>query len=117
MVSAQFSGKIACFAIAGCNATTWISSIIVIDITGYFLRDYPRDQHLTYEMVIVRIESKILTGSHAYSRIVVINRPWPLDPLIRPFRVIEPQVLLCVAQFHFQLSLVDCIRVCCARLQ
>lgn len=39
--------------VAGCNALAWLSSAIVVGITGYFLNEYPHDQHLIFEMVIV----------------------------------------------------------------
>ncbi|CAO2652292.1 Nn.00g005750.m01.CDS01 [Neocucurbitaria sp. VM-36] len=52
MVATQFSTKAARIAVAGCNALTWISSAIVVGITGYFLNKYPHDQHLIFEMVI-----------------------------------------------------------------
>jgi len=52
MVSAKFSSKTALLAVAGCNALTWISSAIVVGITGYFLNKYPHDQHLIFEIVI-----------------------------------------------------------------
>ncbi|KAF2821639.1 hypothetical protein CC86DRAFT_358589 [Ophiobolus disseminans] len=41
--------------VAGCNAMAWISSIIVVGITGYFLKKYPHDQHLIFEMCISAI--------------------------------------------------------------
>lgn len=34
------------------NLLIWISSAIVVGITGYFLNKYPHDQHLTFEIVI-----------------------------------------------------------------
>ncbi|KAF1840344.1 uncharacterized protein K460DRAFT_360033 [Cucurbitaria berberidis CBS 394.84] len=52
MVSTQFSTKAARIAVAGCNALTWVSSVIVVGITGYFLQKYPHDQHLIFEMII-----------------------------------------------------------------
>lgn len=52
MVSVKFSPKAAGIAVAFCNALTWISSIIVAGITGYFLKKYPHDQHLIFEIVI-----------------------------------------------------------------
>ncbi|OAL43931.1 hypothetical protein IQ07DRAFT_592729 [Pyrenochaeta sp. DS3sAY3a] len=51
MVSAV-SSKVARFAVAGCNGFAWISSAIVVGITGYFLNEYPHDQHLIFEIVI-----------------------------------------------------------------
>ena len=45
--------KVLRLAVAGSNAMTWISSVIVVGITGYFLNDYPHDQHLIFEMCIV----------------------------------------------------------------
>lgn len=66
MVATLFSSKVARFAVAGCNALTWISSVIVVGITGYFLNDYPHDQHLIFEMVIV---SEILLYVSTFSKI------------------------------------------------
>jgi hypothetical protein len=43
------------FAVAGLNGLTWISSAIVVGITGYFLNEYPHDQHLIFEMCISAI--------------------------------------------------------------
>ncbi|KAF2676639.1 hypothetical protein K458DRAFT_321616 [Lentithecium fluviatile CBS 122367] len=34
------------------NFMVWASSAIVVGITGHFLKDFDRDQHLTFEMVI-----------------------------------------------------------------
>jgi len=43
------------FAVAASNALTWISSAIVVGITGYFLNNYQRDLHLTYQIIIAAI--------------------------------------------------------------
>lgn len=45
-------------AIAACNFTTWLSSAIIVGITGYFLAHYPHDQHLIFEMCIVRLSPR-----------------------------------------------------------
>jgi hypothetical protein len=49
------------FAVAGLNGLTWISSAIVVGITGYFLNEYPHDQHLIFEMCIVSHMSQDIT--------------------------------------------------------
>ncbi|OAK99426.1 might be a transmembrane protein [Phaeosphaeriaceae sp. SRC1lsM3a] len=50
-----FASRALRIAVAGCNLMTWISSIIVVGITGYFLKAYPHDQHLIFEMCISAI--------------------------------------------------------------
>ncbi|KAF2029959.1 hypothetical protein EK21DRAFT_66733 [Setomelanomma holmii] len=43
------------FTVAALNGLVWISSIIVVGITGYFLKKYSHDQHLIFEMCISAI--------------------------------------------------------------
>jgi len=52
---ARFSLKAARLAVGACNALTWLSSAIVVGITGYFLKKYPHDLHLIFEIVIAAI--------------------------------------------------------------
>ncbi|KAF2267448.1 hypothetical protein CC78DRAFT_541688 [Lojkania enalia] len=40
------------FILSFAHCLTWISSAIVVGITGYFLNNYDHDQHLIFEMVI-----------------------------------------------------------------
>ena len=56
-------GKALRLAVAGCNALTWLSSAIVVGITGYFLNKYPHDQHLIFEMCIVSLTLRLLHRS------------------------------------------------------
>jgi hypothetical protein len=39
-------------ALAASHFMVWISSVIVVGITGYFLKNFVHGQHLIYEMVI-----------------------------------------------------------------
>ncbi|KAF2244842.1 hypothetical protein BU26DRAFT_434127 [Trematosphaeria pertusa] len=41
--------------VAGCNLITWLSSAVVVGITGHFLDDFTHDQHLIFEMVIAAL--------------------------------------------------------------
>lgn len=43
------------FIVAGCNFIVWVSSVIVVGITGKFLNDYDHDQHIIFEMVIAAL--------------------------------------------------------------
>jgi hypothetical protein len=67
--------------VAGCNAMTWISSVIVVGITGYFLNDYPHDQHLIFEMCIVSFFPQSL--NLCLPTQPVRHCPWSLAPLLR----------------------------------
>jgi hypothetical protein len=44
--------NLAKIALSASHFMTWISSAIVVGITGYFLNNYAHDQHLIFEMVI-----------------------------------------------------------------
>ncbi|KAF2115361.1 might be a transmembrane protein [Lophiotrema nucula] len=52
MVSAKIPSGAAKVALAGSHFMVWVSSTIVVGITGYFLNDYAHDSHLIFEMVI-----------------------------------------------------------------
>lgn len=56
MVSAKFPTGGVKLVLAASHLMTWISSAIVVGITAYFLNDYPHDQHLIFEIVIVSSE-------------------------------------------------------------
>lgn len=44
----------------------WASSAIVVGITGYFLKNFPHDQHLIFQMVIVSTPSILFRDSLLY---------------------------------------------------
>jgi hypothetical protein len=54
MVSAAVPAGATKIVLAFSHFMVWISSAIVVGITGYFLNDYAHDQHLIFEMTIVR---------------------------------------------------------------
>lgn len=47
------SNSVTKFLVSIFHALAWISSIIVMGITAYYIRNYPNDMHLVYELVIV----------------------------------------------------------------
>lgn len=88
------------FAVAGLNGLTWISSAIVVGITGYFLNEYPHDQHLIFEMCIVSHMSQNISRQPHLIHPPVRHRPRSLDPLFRPPRLQQLQVLLRTSQLY-----------------
>lgn len=55
MVSAALPAGAAKLLVGASHLLTWISSVIVVGITGYFLNNYAHDQHLIYEIVIAAL--------------------------------------------------------------
>jgi len=55
MVSTTIPSGTARILLAGSHFLTWVSSVIVVGITGYFLKNYAHDEHLIYEIVITAL--------------------------------------------------------------
>jgi len=49
------SNSVTKFLVSISHALAWISSVIVMGITAYYLRKYPHDMHLVYELIIATL--------------------------------------------------------------